>query len=60
MLLCGESKGLFAEERDTIAIIADALHQKFGADALDIAVVQRSTAGESRATWIAIVERLRG
>jgi len=60
MLLCGETKGPSAEERDTIAIIADALHQKFGADALDIALVQRSTAGESQTTWTAIVERLRG
>lgn len=45
---------------DTVEIIADALVQRFGADALRVAQGQASCAAqETIANWLAVVQRLR-
>lgn len=47
------------DEQAAIAIIVDALRQKFGDRALDVARSQASSAeGDARDTWQAIVARL--
>jgi hypothetical protein len=48
------------QNNETVAVIADALAQKFGADALKIAQVQAACSGqETAANWLAVVELLR-
>lgn len=47
------------DERETIAVLADALRDKFGERAAAIARAQADSAdGPARRTWLAIVEHL--
>jgi hypothetical protein len=54
-----DGESMTDEEQAVIAVITDAIRDKFGARALDIARGQFDTAtGDARKTWAAIVARL--